>query len=153
MEARGVEPLSSNRSIQGKEPPNPIAETLLGSSLTARLHCPRKVSHRWFYRVCRVEEVGGRISAISVRPQCVPQFAATKLQPAVQRSLSISAQPALPLLSQENQSLKRDFSFFAHKRSTLTSILDRLATRNLITREVGKTDRRTFIVTLTSSSL
>src|SRR5437868_11621970 len=34
------------------------------------------------------------------------------------------------------------------KRSTLTSILDRLAKRNLITREVGKTDRRTFIVTL-----
>jgi|SRR6516162_9124282 len=27
----------------------------------------------------------------------------------------------------------------AHKRSTLTSILDRLAKRNLITREVGKT--------------
>ena len=38
----------------------------------------------------------------------------------------------------------------AHKRSTLTSILDRLAKRNLITREVGKTDRRTFIVTLTA---
>ena len=38
----------------------------------------------------------------------------------------------------------------AHKRSTLTSILDRLAKRNLIRREVGKTDRRTFIVTLTA---
>src|SRR5437016_13491940 len=38
----------------------------------------------------------------------------------------------------------------AHKRSTLTSILDRLAKRNLITREVGKTDRRTFTVTLTA---
>jgi DNA-binding MarR family transcriptional regulator len=34
----------------------------------------------------------------------------------------------------------------AHKRSTLTSILDRLADRGLITREVGKTDRRTFVV-------
>lgn len=34
----------------------------------------------------------------------------------------------------------------AHKRSTLTSILDRLARRGLITRAVGKTDRRTFVV-------
>jgi DNA-binding MarR family transcriptional regulator len=37
----------------------------------------------------------------------------------------------------------------AHKRSTLTSILDRLAKRGLISREVGKADRRTFVVTLT----
>jgi DNA-binding MarR family transcriptional regulator len=37
----------------------------------------------------------------------------------------------------------------AHKRSTLTSILDRLAKRGLITRDVGESDRRTFIVTLT----
>ena len=34
----------------------------------------------------------------------------------------------------------------AHKRSTLTSILDRLAKRGLITRVAGKTDRRTFVV-------
>ncbi|MBZ5559283.1 MAG: MarR family transcriptional regulator [Acidobacteriia bacterium] len=34
----------------------------------------------------------------------------------------------------------------AHKRSTLTSILDRLVERKLVTREVGATDRRTFIV-------
>ena len=34
----------------------------------------------------------------------------------------------------------------AHKRSTLTSILDRLAARGLITREVGETDRRTFVI-------
>jgi DNA-binding MarR family transcriptional regulator len=34
----------------------------------------------------------------------------------------------------------------AHKRSTLTSILDRLAARGLITRAVGQTDRRTFVV-------
>jgi DNA-binding MarR family transcriptional regulator len=38
----------------------------------------------------------------------------------------------------------------AHKRSTLTSILDRLAARGLITREVGKSDRRTFWVKLTA---
>ena len=37
----------------------------------------------------------------------------------------------------------------AHKRSTLTSILDRLENRSLIRREVGKTDRRTFLVSLT----
>jgi len=34
----------------------------------------------------------------------------------------------------------------AHKRSTLTSILDRLAKHGLITRAVGETDRRTFVV-------
>ena len=38
----------------------------------------------------------------------------------------------------------------AHKRSTLTSILDRLTDRGLITRKVGESDRRTFIVSLTS---
>src|ERR687888_1247998 len=38
----------------------------------------------------------------------------------------------------------------AHKRSTLTSILDRLARRGLITRAVGETDRRTFVVKLTA---
>ena len=37
----------------------------------------------------------------------------------------------------------------AHKRSTLTSILDRLAKRGLITRKVGQSDRRTFVVGLT----
>ena len=38
----------------------------------------------------------------------------------------------------------------AHKRSTLTSILDRLAARGLITRAVGEIDRRTFVVRLTA---
>ena len=38
----------------------------------------------------------------------------------------------------------------AHKRSTLTSILDRLAERGLVTRTVGADDRRTFIVTPTT---
>jgi DNA-binding MarR family transcriptional regulator len=38
----------------------------------------------------------------------------------------------------------------AHKRSTLTSILDRLAARGLITRAVGEKDRRTFVVRLTA---
>jgi DNA-binding MarR family transcriptional regulator len=38
----------------------------------------------------------------------------------------------------------------AHKRSTLTSILDRLADRGFVTREVGANDRRTFLITPTA---
>jgi DNA-binding MarR family transcriptional regulator len=38
----------------------------------------------------------------------------------------------------------------AHKRSTLTSILDRLDDRGLVTRTVGQTDRRTFVITPTA---
>src|SRR6185369_16859964 len=38
----------------------------------------------------------------------------------------------------------------AHKRSTLTSILDRLAARGFVTRAVGSADRRTFVVTPTA---
>src|SRR5215471_12284320 len=37
----------------------------------------------------------------------------------------------------------------AHKRSTLTSILDRLVDRGLVTRAVGQADRRPFVVTTT----
>jgi DNA-binding MarR family transcriptional regulator len=37
----------------------------------------------------------------------------------------------------------------AHKRSTLTSILDRLVDRALVTRTVAEADRRTFLVTPT----
>jgi DNA-binding MarR family transcriptional regulator len=39
----------------------------------------------------------------------------------------------------------------AHSRSTLTSILDRLVARDLVTRAVGEADRRTFVVTTTAS--
>src|SRR4029077_6467620 len=35
----------------------------------------------------------------------------------------------------------------AHKRSTLTSILDRLAARGFVTRAAGADDRRTFVIT------
>ena len=38
---------------------------------------------------------------------------------------------------------------FGHRRSTLTSILDRLAGRGLVTRESSERDRRTFVVRLT----
>ena len=38
----------------------------------------------------------------------------------------------------------------AHKRSTLTSILDRLVDRGFVTRTVGDADRRTFLVTPTA---
>jgi DNA-binding MarR family transcriptional regulator len=38
---------------------------------------------------------------------------------------------------------------FAHKRSTLTSVLDRLDSRGLITRESSMKDRRSFVVSLT----
>jgi DNA-binding MarR family transcriptional regulator len=37
----------------------------------------------------------------------------------------------------------------AHKRSTLTSILDRLVDRGYVTRHVGVDDRRTFVIALT----
>ena len=40
---------------------------------------------------------------------------------------------------------------FAHKRSTLTSVLDRLDSRELITRESSQKDRRSFVVRLTAA--
>ena len=39
----------------------------------------------------------------------------------------------------------------AHKRSTLTSILDRLVDRGFVTRAVGADDRRTFVIALTAN--
>jgi DNA-binding MarR family transcriptional regulator len=38
---------------------------------------------------------------------------------------------------------------FAHKRSTLTSVLDRLESRAWITRQTSRQDRRSFIIGLT----
>jgi DNA-binding MarR family transcriptional regulator len=40
---------------------------------------------------------------------------------------------------------------FGHRRSTLTSILDRLEERNLVARTSDPRDRRTFVVSLTRS--
>jgi DNA-binding MarR family transcriptional regulator len=39
---------------------------------------------------------------------------------------------------------------FAHKRSTLTSILDRLEERGLVDRRTDARDRRTFVISLTA---
>lgn len=39
----------------------------------------------------------------------------------------------------------------AHKRSTLTSILDRLVERGLVTREVSADDRRSFVIAPTAA--
>ena len=41
----------------------------------------------------------------------------------------------------------------AHKRSTLTSILDRLTDRGFVTRTVGERDRRTFVITPTAKGV
>lgn len=38
---------------------------------------------------------------------------------------------------------------FAHRRSTLTSVLDRLAEKGLIRRDPSEEDRRTFVIRLT----
>jgi DNA-binding MarR family transcriptional regulator len=40
---------------------------------------------------------------------------------------------------------------FGHKRSTLTSILDRLESRQLVERVINASDRRSFVVRLTNS--
>ncbi|MBX7186791.1 MAG: MarR family winged helix-turn-helix transcriptional regulator, partial [Vicinamibacteria bacterium] len=40
---------------------------------------------------------------------------------------------------------------FAHRRSTLTSVLDRLEAAGLILRTASRTDRRTFVISLTDA--
>ena len=53
------------------------------------------------------------------------------------------------LHAQGESSIAQLHEALAHKRSTLTSILDRLAERKLITRGVDSDDRRSFRVKLT----
>jgi DNA-binding MarR family transcriptional regulator len=68
-----------------------------------------------------------------------------------ERGLTQGEAHILALLAHSNRANVADLHRgLAHKRSTLTSILDRLATRGLITRAVGETDRRTFVVRLTA---
>ena len=53
------------------------------------------------------------------------------------------------LISHGDSTIAELHRALAHKRSTLTSILDRLVARGLVTREVSEDDRRTFLVRLT----
>lgn len=53
------------------------------------------------------------------------------------------------LMTASPSTIKELHRGLAHKRSTLTSILDRLVERGFVTREVGTADRRTFVVALT----
>jgi DNA-binding MarR family transcriptional regulator len=53
------------------------------------------------------------------------------------------------LVSHGDSTIAELHQAFAHKRSTLTSILDRLVARGLVMREVSEEDRRTFVVRLT----
>jgi DNA-binding MarR family transcriptional regulator len=53
------------------------------------------------------------------------------------------------LASTEQATIGQVHRAFGHKRSTLTSILDRLERRKLIVRTSDARDRRTFIVSLT----
>src|SRR5881396_1607901 len=68
-----------------------------------------------------------------------------------ERGLTQGEAHILGLLAQSSRANVADLHRgLAHKRSTLTSILDRLARRGLITRAVGETDRRTFVVRSTA---
>ncbi|MDP7472914.1 MAG: MarR family transcriptional regulator, partial [Vicinamibacterales bacterium] len=56
----------------------------------------------------------------------------------------------LAMLDLRRRSSIRDLQrVLGHKPSTLTSILDRLVARGFVTREPGRTDRRSFDVKLT----
>ena len=68
-----------------------------------------------------------------------------------ERGLTQGEAHILALLAQSGRANVADLHRgLAHKRSTLTSILDRLAGRGLVTRAVGESDRRTFVVKLTA---
>ena len=43
------------------------------------------------------------------------------------------------------------YKAFAHKRSTLTSVLDRLESRKLVRRSSSTKDRRSFVISLTAA--
>jgi len=67
------------------------------------------------------------------------------------RSLSQGEAHILAMLAPTGTATMADLhKGLAHKRSTLTSIVDRLVDRRFVTRHVGEVDRRTFVVTLTA---
>jgi DNA-binding MarR family transcriptional regulator len=67
------------------------------------------------------------------------------------RSLSQGEAHILAMLAPAGTATMADLhKALAHKRSTLTSIVDRLVARRFVTRHVGESDRRTFVVTLTA---
>ncbi len=55
------------------------------------------------------------------------------------------------LAAQGSQSVGQIYTAFGHKRSTLTSILNRLEDRSLVTCTVNETDKRSFLIGLTPS--
>jgi DNA-binding MarR family transcriptional regulator len=68
-----------------------------------------------------------------------------------EHNLSQGEAHILALLAQQSPATVGELhAGLAHKRSTLTSILDRLTERGFVTRTVGKADRRTFVIALTA---
>ncbi len=55
------------------------------------------------------------------------------------------------LAAQGSQTVGQICTAFGHKRSTLTSILNRLEDRSLVTCTVNETDKRSFLIGLTPS--
>jgi DNA-binding MarR family transcriptional regulator len=57
------------------------------------------------------------------------------------------------LADQGDATIARLHRAFGHKRSTLTSILDRLEARGYVSRQLTKLDRRTYIIHLSAAGL
>lgn len=55
----------------------------------------------------------------------------------------------LHLSTSENSTINEVHKAFLHKRSTLTSVIDRLESKGLVRRRIGETDRRNFQLELT----
>ena len=91
----------------------------------------------WFRRF-----IGRRTGSVSSSPICV-MIRFRRVRRTSSRSLATSGPATIAELHRG----------LAHKRSTLTSILDRLSDRGYVTRDVGVADRRTFMITPTAKGL